>query len=97
MFGRKGIELEEPPLSRDAGAFEILRVWGGDNLPQQYSLKTVRDDPGAWGLMLVDIARHVAKAYGNTGDFSEEAALKRIKELFDAEWASPTDTPLQVK
>lgn len=97
MFGRKGIELEEPPLSRDAAAFEILRVWGGDNLPQQYSLKTVWDDPGAWGLMLVDIARHVAKAYGNTGDFSEEAALKRIKELFDAEWASPTDTPLQVK
>ena len=48
-------------------------------------------------LMLVDIARHVAKAYENTGDLSEEAALKRIKELFDAEWASPTDTPLQVK
>ena len=47
--------------------------------------------------MLVDIARHVAKAYENTGDLSEEAALKRIKELFDAEWASPTDTPLQVK
>lgn len=97
MFGRKAIELEKPPLSRDAGAFEILRVWGGNNLPQQYSLKTVWGDPGAWGLMLVDIARHVAKAYGNTGDLSEEAALKRIKELFDAEWASPTDTPLQVK
>jgi len=50
MFGRKAIELEKPPLSRDAGAFEILRVWGGDNLPQQYSLKTVWGDPGAWGL-----------------------------------------------
>lgn len=45
----------------------------------------------------IDIARHVAKAYGNTGDLSEEAALKRIKELFDAERASPTDAPLQVE
>ena len=58
MFSRSNNELEKPPISREQGAFEILRVWGGKDLPQQYALNTTWDDPGAWGLLLVDIARH---------------------------------------
>lgn len=97
MFGRAKNELEKPPVSRESGAIEILRVWGGPNLPQQYSLQTVWDDPGAWGLMLADIARHAAKAYGAGGRTAEADALVRIKEILDAEWNSPTDEPFQVK
>jgi hypothetical protein len=41
--------------------------------------------------MLVDIARHVAQAYAREGA-TPEAVLKRIKEMFDAEWSKPTDT-----
>lgn len=93
IFGRKQKELQKPPISREAGSFEILRVWGGENLPQQYALNTTWNDPGAWGLVLADIARHVAKAYGNSGDIPEQEALLRIKQFFDAEWCSPTDEP----
>jgi len=97
MFGHKKKELDKPPVAQEEGAFEILRVWGGDNLPQQYSLNTTWDDPGAWGLMLVDIARHTAKAYENTGSVTEQEALARIKQLIDAEWETPTDEPEQIK
>jgi len=93
IFGRKNNELEKPPISREQGSFEILRVWGGADLPQQYTLNTTWDDPGAWGLLLVDIARHAAKAYGSAGHTTEQEALARIKQIFDAEWGLPTDEP----
>ena len=97
MFGRNKNELDTPPISEDNNAFEILRVWGGENLPQQFSLNTTWDDPGAWGLLLVDMARHTAKAYENTGGISEKEALNRIKELLDSEWNAPSDVPEQIQ
>lgn len=97
MFSRSNNELKKPPVSREKGALEILRVWGGKNLPQQYALNTTWDDPGAWGLLLVDVARHAAKAYASTGSINEQEALSRIKQLLDAEWSSPTDDPEQIK
>ena len=97
VFGRAKDELKRPPVSHENGAIEILRVWGGPSLPQQYSLRTVWDDPGAWGLLLADIARHAAKEYGAGGRITEVDALVRIKEVLDAEWGSPTDDPFQVK
>lgn len=96
IFGNAKNELEKPPISREKGAFEILRVWGGTNLPQQYAINTTWEDPAAWGLMLSDIARHAAKAYAAAGNTTEQEALSRIKQIFDAEWSSPTDEPQQV-
>jgi hypothetical protein len=49
------------------------------------------DDPGMWGLMLVDIARHAARVFDKEGVMSEAEALARIAELFEAELGSPTD------
>ena len=45
-----------------------------------------------WGLMLVDIARHAARAYARESDLTEEEALERIVDMFEAEIARPTDT-----
>ena len=46
-----------------------------------------------WGLLLVDIARHAARAYAREGGFTEEEeALTRIVDMFEAEIARPTDT-----
>jgi len=42
--------------------------------------------------MLVDVARHVAKAYAKEGR-NEAEVLHRIRDLFDAEWSDSTDTP----
>jgi len=97
MFKRKSRELEKPPIAQENGAFEILRVWGGNDLPQQFALNTTWDDPAAWGLLLVDIARHTAKAYEHKGNITQQEALIRIKQLFDAEWEAPTDKPEEIK
>ena len=96
MLKRNKSELEPPPIASEESACEILRVWGGPDLPQQFTLKTTWDDPAAWGLLLVDIARHSAKAYATSGSMSEAQALERIKMLFDAEWHSSTDEPQQL-
>jgi hypothetical protein len=85
--------LEPPPLANeDPNAIEVLRVWASSGKPQQITLKTVWGDSGAWGLLLVDVARHAAEAYARDGRDRTET-LARIKALFDAEWTSPTDTP----
>ena len=48
--------------------------------------------PSAAGILLVDIARHYARMFTQTGRAkSEEQALAEIRKLFDAEWDSPTD------
>jgi hypothetical protein len=86
--------LEPPQLSKDETAAEVLRVWVTPDWGRvQVSLDTRHENPGAWGLALVDVARHVAKAYALKGEMSENEALARIKQLFDAEWQSPTDIP----
>lgn len=88
----KGKPLAPPPVSKSERSFEILRVWSEKDGPQQLTLLPTWDDPGAWGLVLVDIARHAAKAYAHEGH-DELKALNRIKELFDSEWLEPTDEP----
>jgi len=87
-------ELPIPQNVRsDKNAIEILRVWVSNNA-QQVSLSTdTWDDPAAWGIMLVDLARHIANAYEQTEKRNKIDTLARIKEGFDAEWYSPTDNP----
>ncbi|RPI79828.1 MAG: DUF5076 domain-containing protein [Desulfobacteraceae bacterium] len=84
-------ELPPPPIAdRDGNAVEVLRVWASPGSPQEVVLNPTWKDAGAWGLMLVDIARHAANAYEQEGQDREEV-LTRIRQLFDAEWSSPTD------
>lgn len=84
-------ELDIPQtLAADARATEILRVWlTGDT--QTFVLRSnVWDDPAVWGILLVDLARHLANAYtARGGDY--QATVSRIREGFDAEWENPTD------
>ncbi|MCB9492594.1 MAG: DUF5076 domain-containing protein [Dehalococcoidia bacterium] len=86
-----------PPAGIHAAsrAMELARIWIVDN-KQQVSLSgNLWDDPAAWGLMLVDLARHVSKAYENQGRDKEEV-LGRILRAFDAERGHPTDDPEQL-
>jgi len=76
----------------DPRAVEVLRVWASPDAAQQLTLNPHWRDPGAWGLLLVDLARHVAQAYAQH-QLSPEEALARIFECFDAERAAPTDDP----
>ena len=96
MSQKKINELEPPPIAKKEGSQELLRVWSAPDGPQQLSLKTTWDDPAGWGLLLVDIARHAAKAYAGSTAMSESDVLKRIRFGLDAEWESPTDNLFQV-
>ncbi|MFB3906725.1 MAG: DUF5076 domain-containing protein [Acidobacteriota bacterium] len=81
------------PAANDARAIELLRVWvaGGK---QHVSLATgLWSDPANWGIMLVDLAKHIANAYQQTEGIEHAAALRRLREGFDAEWGTPTDRP----
>ncbi len=90
---RRNAELDPPPIAgASREAVEILRVWAAPGQPQQLTLRTVWKDPRAWGLLLVDLARHVAIAYEREGQ-NRIQVLQRIRESFEAEWSSPTDTP----
>jgi hypothetical protein len=86
-------ELSIPPEAVRSNGFEVCRVWiAGD--AQQIALRTdVWEDPAAWGLLLVDLARNVAMAHTGSRGAEYDAMLERIKEGFDAEWDAPTDEP----
>lgn len=87
-------ELPIPSMaSEDSASLELARIWTafGD---QHVSIATeVWEDPAAWGIMLADMARHIANAYVESEGMDYDAALRRVKEGFDAEWYSPTDEP----
>jgi hypothetical protein len=97
MFGKcQNSILETPPIAdSDSTAVEVLRVWAAPGQPQQLTLRTTWKDAGAWGLLLADVARHAANAYGNEGA-DPSVVLARIRELFDAEMSAPMDTPEQL-
>src|ERR1700758_3131673 len=85
---------KEQPLPPDVigrkDAQEVLRAFVVDG---GLSIAFMRafDEPDMWGLLLVDIARHAARAYARESDFTEEEALDRIIEMFSAELERPTD------
>ena len=93
MLGKKPQMLDVPPAtSMDPQATEIARVWAGPS-GQYVSLRAdTWDDPAAWGILLVDLAKHLGNAYRASGR-SEADTLSRIRAGFDAEWSSATDTP----
>ena len=84
----------EQPLPPDVmgreDATEVLRAFvidGGLSIAFQRAF----EEPDMWGLLLVDIARHAARAFARESEYSEEDALERIVEMFEAEIARPTD------
>ena len=87
----------DPPEFDGEEATEVLRVWVDYGPPKSQRfvvLPRLSNDPGAWGILLVDIARQVANAYAVSepqNDKIYSIILNRIKELFDAEWEHPTE------
>ena len=85
---------KEQPLPPDVAgrddAIEVLRAFvvdGGLSIAFQRAF----EKPDMWGLLLVDIARHAARAYARESEFTEDEALTRIVDMFEAEIARPTD------
>jgi hypothetical protein len=89
MAGPKEQPLPPDVMGRE-DAIEVLRAFvldGGLSI----AFTRAFEEPDMWGLLLVDIARHAARAYARESEFTEEEALARIVEMFEAEIARPTD------
>lgn len=89
MAGPKEQPLPPDVIGRE-DATEVLRAFvvdGGLSIAFQRAF----EEPDMWGMLLVDIARHAARVYAREGDYTEEDALRRIVDLFEAEIARPTD------
>ena len=76
-------------VNRATKAVEVARIWVADGNQIVVLSPHMWDDPAAWGLMLVDLARHVAAAYKRKGR-DAASTLNRIHEAFEAEWNHPT-------
>jgi len=72
-------------------AAEVLRVWINDKNNMDVTLMPAFAQPEAWGILLVDIARHAARSFEQEGAKSAAEALELIRAGFEAEWDSPTD------
>jgi hypothetical protein len=89
MAGPKQQPLPPDVVGRD-DATEVLRAFvldGGLSI----AFTRAFEEPDMWGLILVDIARHAARAFARESACTEDEALTRIVDMFEAEIARPTD------
>jgi hypothetical protein len=87
--------LSIPPVAqRDKASFEVMRVWIAEQ-GQHVSIRSgAWEDPFAWGIVLADLARHIALAHQlQNEDTDTDAFLQRLLEGFQAEIDNPTDEP----
>jgi Domain of unknown function (DUF5076) len=89
MAGPKEQPLPPDVIDRE-DATEVLRAFVVDG-GLSIAFTRAFEEPDMWGLMLVDIARHAARAYAREAVMSEEEALSRILDMFESEIARPTD------
>src|SRR6202521_4666062 len=90
MAGPQYQPLPPGVVGRD-DAIEVLRAFvvnGGLSI----AFTRAFEEPDMWGLLLVDVARHAARAYARESAYTEDEALMRIVDMFEAEIARPTDT-----
>jgi hypothetical protein len=82
--------LHIPPAAMEQGGVEVLRaviVDGGLHV----SLRRAFDDPEAWGMLIADVARHVARVYASESGMSEDQVIERVRSIFEAEMDAPSD------
>src|SRR5436305_8160900 len=87
--------LSIPPVAQhDKASFEVMRVWIAEQ-GQHVSIRSgAWEDPFAWGIVLADLARHIANAHQIQNEkVDKEAFLERLLEGFEAEIDNPTDEP----
>ena len=79
-----------PPDALERGGVEVLRaaiVDGGLHV----SIRRAFDDPEAWGMLIADVVRHVARIYAKESAMSEDDVLNRVRAIFESEMDAPSD------
>jgi len=78
-------------VARDPRASELLRAWVANNGLVCSLRPEIWDDPANWGILLADVARHVANAIEELNGSDPEETLAAIQDLFNRELSNPTD------
>jgi hypothetical protein len=90
-------ELAVPPAARsDKNAHELIRAWAANGgLHCSLSVDNWGDDERiAWGILLTDVARHVADAMYQQRGWDKGETVREIRRVFNAELDSPTVEPI---
>ena len=87
-------QLQIPPnVASDSNAAELIRAWAsGGGLVCSLNPTAWPEDqaPIAWGILLSDVARHVADALQQSYGLERSAVLARMRSVFYAELDRPT-------
>lgn len=81
---------------QDPNSVEMLRVWvAAGQLHCSLKVGMYRDGMGideeiAWGTILADAARHIAKALQSGGNLNETESLAKLVAKFNQEVAAPS-------
>jgi len=88
-------QLIVPPAAvSDPHSVEVVRAWiANSGLHCSLQVEVWSDKVGAWGIVLADIARHVANAMKEQREADVSETLAAIRSAFDAELDEPTDEP----
>jgi hypothetical protein len=82
--------LHIPPAAMEQGGVEVLRAVIIDG-SLHVSLRRAFDDAEAWGMLIADVTRHVARIYAKENVMSEDQVIERIRSIYEAEMDAPSD------
>lgn len=86
-------ELQVPvEVTGEPDAWEIARIWKTSEGQTVLLSPANRWGPEEWGVMLSDLAQHVANSKNLNKGTDKADFLKKLKKQLDKEWQSPTDT-----
>jgi hypothetical protein len=82
--------LHVPPAALEQGGVEVLRAVIVDGA-LHVSLRRAFDDPDAWGMLIADVTRHIARIYATESNLTQDQVVDRVRTIYDAEMDNPTD------
>ncbi len=74
-----------PGAADDPKAFELVRAWVAQGDLHVSLQMGGWDDPTAWGVVLADLVRHVARFYEEQKHLRPEQTIARVRDAMDAE------------
>ena len=87
-------QLAIPPgAAEDPKAFELVRAWVAQGDLHVSLQMGGWDDPTAWGVVLADLVRHVARFYADHKHLNTEQTIARVRGALDAELDEEDDSP----
>src|SRR5262249_27313124 len=79
--------------ANDPKAFELVRAWVAQGDLHVSMQMGGWDDPTAWGVVLADLVRHVARFYAEQKALNPEQTIARVRDAMDAELDGEEEAP----